>query len=451
MRLGRKLMLAAAAMLLSGCADFPTMTDRAVAWNQTVADASNEVMLMNIVRASLREPMYFTRVNTNSALMEIDPKLGFTIPLSGADKSMDIGITATNTNTVTFDSLSDSEFINGIMTPVTPDHFRFFTAAGWGRELPSLLFVTRIELEAAVLPALHHAVDVECKLPSRGETSLCLFWNDPSENPDTHKECFRADKSAKNAIFLNNPGNPGCFQTVLRALLVLNFAVDDRSYTKKVIDGDFPDSVWKSPEFQIEAIKQNYFRYKDALLKKSTATVFQIFPAASASQAALASYDTMADAGEKTCETESKSPPQADPHTGQYDLFYRNCKFGEITLRSPEGMIYFIGQVVRQELAIGSQSSGGQMMLILPVTANGLSSFKLVPLFVVAEGNASHDNQILVLHHGKTYAIPSIGDNNEEPTHGSLDVLALIEITWGMQKKAAATPVSGPVTVIGGH
>ena len=59
MKAGRTLAVLAA-FLCAGCQYSPNMLDRAVAYNRVVADSTNQVLLLNIVRASERLPTYYT-------------------------------------------------------------------------------------------------------------------------------------------------------------------------------------------------------------------------------------------------------------------------------------------------------------------------------------------------------------------------------------------------------
>ena len=61
MRIQRIFAAALSAVLLSGCLSGGEIADRAVEHNIAVADAANKLVLLNVVRASLRHPVIYTQ------------------------------------------------------------------------------------------------------------------------------------------------------------------------------------------------------------------------------------------------------------------------------------------------------------------------------------------------------------------------------------------------------
>jgi len=61
------------AIALSGCASYnPRFAPTAVHYNKVVEDANNELLLLNIIRASERRPMYFTRISALRSNFTVD-------------------------------------------------------------------------------------------------------------------------------------------------------------------------------------------------------------------------------------------------------------------------------------------------------------------------------------------------------------------------------------------
>src|ERR1700722_18491257 len=70
-----------AALVCAACQYSPNMLDRAVAYNRAVADSTNQVLLLNIVRASKRLPTYYTRLEGDESSMGLTPSANLTLPL----------------------------------------------------------------------------------------------------------------------------------------------------------------------------------------------------------------------------------------------------------------------------------------------------------------------------------------------------------------------------------
>ncbi|NQT02208.1 MAG: hypothetical protein HQ580_09305, partial [Planctomycetes bacterium] len=115
------------ASLLTGCA-IPTKEDIArstTEFNLVAEKAGNEMLLLNIVRASKRRPMYFTSIGKLTRSMNFEYGTGgVSIPFgrigTGTNGSYSIAPTVGYKNSPLFDLsvLNTKEFTNGIMTPV---------------------------------------------------------------------------------------------------------------------------------------------------------------------------------------------------------------------------------------------------------------------------------------------------------------------------------------------
>jgi hypothetical protein len=445
MRFTGMALAAATALALGGCEHAPRMTDRAVSWNTAVADSTNQVLLLNVIRARFREPMYFTRINTNTTTMQLEPSLSFTIPFSPADKGMTAGINGTDNNQVALDSLSDQEFINGMLTPVKPDHLRYFISSGWGHEISALLFISEIRLRYGVLAMLPERIRQTCA--KRDETwmfedeNLCKALQLELNKPDAPCLPGRvpAGKAARDErIFLNNPARPDqehavCFQAALRALLLLG--LDMRTYASvRVVNPDIHRELLKSARFVNELEKPEFFLSADnkVLCQMSMTTIFAF---------------NNADAPEpmQACTKNANGGDVDTSVPGEIALFDGQRPAGMVVMRSPEGMVYYVGQNLRQQALQGEHPATDYQIRTVEKRIDHGGD----PIFVIAEGISETGSPVSVLHRGRRYSIPPLGPSEETPDHRSLDVLRLINLVWGMQKKAAVAPVNPPTTVIG--
>ena len=57
------------------------MLDRTVAYNRAVANSTNQVLLLNVVRASQRLPTYYTRLEGDASSLGLTPNASLSLPL----------------------------------------------------------------------------------------------------------------------------------------------------------------------------------------------------------------------------------------------------------------------------------------------------------------------------------------------------------------------------------
>ena len=159
--------LAALLAATSGCAFRSQVSGMAVEYNEFVAEATNRQTVINILRARSREPLHFTSFSKvlGTARVEGTANLDIAANGDGADKLPQPGggfatsrkvLGATNWTPrlgVRINSGTDFEiginatddFWKGITTPVAPSTIVHLLRQGWERDLISYLFIHRIE------------------------------------------------------------------------------------------------------------------------------------------------------------------------------------------------------------------------------------------------------------------------------------------------------------------
>jgi hypothetical protein len=158
-------------LLSFGCVRVGDFSRNATRYNEAIEEAQNRMLLLNVVRAEMRRPMYITdlskitgniKLDVNSGGVETDygpfVEMNGTI-MSGAVNS----VTATHrlfsgkfvpsldyAHTPTFDvnSLSTQEFMNGFLKPVSKDLMAYYWEQGWPQELLLYLFVREVTISA---------------------------------------------------------------------------------------------------------------------------------------------------------------------------------------------------------------------------------------------------------------------------------------------------------------
>lgn len=136
-RLTYLLGLITASLSLAGCAG-QFATDRAaVDYNRALANARNEILLLNVLRAWAYEPLQFSTVSQVSGSVQASTQLSLPLAnvLAGGDPAeFGPGLSITNRNpNVTILPLDTREFVQGVNRPVGAQVIDHLITQGWSR------------------------------------------------------------------------------------------------------------------------------------------------------------------------------------------------------------------------------------------------------------------------------------------------------------------------------
>jgi hypothetical protein len=188
-------------VVLLGCAACeyaPDMLDRTVAYNRTVANSTNQVLLLNVVRASERLPTYYTRLEGDASSLAVTPNASLSLPLanarsfendvntsptgavtSGTTKGITslaslagaFGLQASESNLITLQTLDDQKYQNGMMTPVPLKSIQSFQDEGYQRDLLFTMFFSSIAISNRLMTSMDDAVSARCQEVEKNATS----------------------------------------------------------------------------------------------------------------------------------------------------------------------------------------------------------------------------------------------------------------------------------------
>jgi len=378
---------------LAGCAMLPKerMSSSTTDYNLVVEKAQNEMLLLNIVRASKRRPMYFTGFNLLRGSLSYNFQTGgITIPFgkigSGLDGAYSIAPSVSYSTSPSFDLMvwDSKEFTAGIMTPVTMDTvYYYLVKLGWPKEMLLHLFVERIEL-------YNH------------DRKLATYANDP-ENRKEFEEFQAKLRDLSKCKFVglerSEPIGPKLQARDIHDLQQLMEIHKAGLTLDSVIEGN---NEW----FQLSSKKTDYF-YSCNAEDKSEGNTYRI------------------------ADGKGQNLPSSDDQQ-EYRIF----------LRSPEGILYYLGEILRAEVDKG----------YVPMI-EVCESRPPVPLFVVNKANNSDNFSIVTVdYEGSKYSIP--GDLATDPDAGcrgdrSMQVLTFVSQLIAGQKAGMNVPVTGAVTAAG--
>jgi uncharacterized membrane protein YgcG len=152
------------AVALAGCAVVDAYSTRAIGYNFEAEQALDQGLLLNVVRASLRRPMQFTSVQSISGTASASGSAAVTIPFGAGGASYKMGAFGASVSggpTFTVPVLDTQEFYSGVMRPIPSSLFDFYIHEELPREELFTLFVEKIVMHRDSCPPTDHTGDCE--------------------------------------------------------------------------------------------------------------------------------------------------------------------------------------------------------------------------------------------------------------------------------------------------
>jgi hypothetical protein len=130
--------LAASALALGACSHAGSIGAIATDYNGAIARARSEQVLLNVVRASAREPLQFTAIGEINASVNrsigLDAAVSSLLGAGRAALGSSVNVGAGINPYVRITPLSGREFTDGFLRPITPDALFLFLSQGWDGE-----------------------------------------------------------------------------------------------------------------------------------------------------------------------------------------------------------------------------------------------------------------------------------------------------------------------------
>ena len=125
---------AACVLLLTGCSFSGTIAEHAIEYNKTIEQVENEILLLNVIRASENRTTHFSRVTEISGALESSFSNVLTAPFgrNTADAfSNALTLGGASKPTYAVQSLNSQEFYNGFLKPIDSKTFSLLLGNGW--------------------------------------------------------------------------------------------------------------------------------------------------------------------------------------------------------------------------------------------------------------------------------------------------------------------------------
>jgi len=471
----RAIRFVSAALICLGagaCAYSPGIVDRATAFNEAIAKSTNSEILLNALRARDRMPTYYTRVSSDTANSTVSPSVSMQIPLGpGANVKgffPNVSIGSTLQNQLSLQNLDDQKFMRGVLTPVSVDVLGYYLRQGWPEEVLLTVTIAEISVTPDTAAALEDAFDAQCRKQPNTDYCNAVLPDDvtPPSSGEYVTQQLKACLTDQNdyvhgagdtMVLENYPEDAAqmrCFQWMLRVLIALDPA-PGKSASYEVVARDVPLGNLKSVTTFTDLDKADMVMATGeggnvTLCKRKSVSGLQLlrFNGSVAAGANDPPAENSADAsGHDSSAIPLVLGKSASPEMGCGAVGRATAPRIDLTTRSLDGMIYFLGEVLRAE----SDAAGGSGSIWAWNGAEGREAeWKL---FVAEKGSPPSGSAVDVSFRGETYYIPSDCEdarNCAEPDERqrSLQVLSLLGQIWGLQKEEAEMPIVPTVTVV---
>lgn len=133
---------ALAALLSSGCALSGGIARHSVDYNNTVEQATDGVLLLNILRARDRVPLHFSAIGAINGSFELSAGFGYNLTGASVNNTLP-AILGSTSPSFSIGPLDRQEFARGLMRPIDPGVFRLLSDSGLPDQLLVHLLVSR--------------------------------------------------------------------------------------------------------------------------------------------------------------------------------------------------------------------------------------------------------------------------------------------------------------------
>ncbi len=418
--LSRLILGAAIVAIGGGCTVLRPVATGVTQHNRAVNDSANKTLLLNILRASDREPKTFTSINSITGKGSSSPSPSFRIGLSSDGSDSLIAPFPLNGSTASFSTkVNDSkEFSQGLFDPVDMAQVMHFWTQGWSKSMLLMLVLDSVRVEVGAYDERHANIEILRKLqeyreresraekgsgtvpaPRMGDPYEFVFQNKPESSLE-QVEIF----AEALAYFLAQKGID-IREQVLSSVV---FDIDGPSQMDKLV------SLASRPGFRFEKMDRSQETDAGYRLTRTTPVFHLELPHFVSSVVADQRY--------------------------QGDVFGEGVKVRAV-LRSTEGILHYLGQLHRYQKAevLRLRSPSG------PCKMDGRA------LFEIETRSADRGRDLVsVKHRGRRYSVPlATREADCPPMTGT--VFSFLRQLLGLNRAGSDAPATGIVLVgVGG-
>jgi hypothetical protein len=361
------------ALCASGCASSRKGVQRvaashlaatATSYNQAIEQTQDEMLLLNVIRAKDHHPMYITDASKVTGTVRLDLSLGLKVPVHGgteknaSDYSATPNIDYSSSPAMDVNLLNAQDFMRGFLAPIPQDRFAYYWDQGWPSEFLLYLLVLRVDV---------YQRQEGCKEPSK-------YPLEPSKKePAEKEEAKKAEDGKVWSLRCSVNNHPDVFDPDLTELTRFARLVDGQVFNGRprlriedAKDADVGPALPPTKFDELLAVANQAGLTLSIGANDKTKTKFQLrqdkkvytlVPVSSENYSCKKPYEANPEEYLSWYDLTEKTPDQIVMGSRCSQFVYA------LRLRSPEGVLYYLGQLARLEEA-SEQQEGGRAVLI---------------------------------------------------------------------------------------
>jgi hypothetical protein len=419
-------------LVAGGCSTADKFGDRGVEYNAQILDSQNKTILLNIVRASLRHPLAFTSLATVTGTATVSGTLGFNLPfvMNTADNAFyganpQAGVTGGPTFTV--NNLDTQEFTQGILKPIPMQVIDYYLQDGIPPEIIYYLLIGKVVISGdndAPIAAIYNSTEASGDFASfqsfiAATSKLKLRTEEVDRAKDIGPRLLARDLTAISAMTSADQAGLEVATLDVKTLPAAEGAPFKAKHIGQV--------------YQLRKVSPDYrfcFDISGARLAQFTADGVSYFIEPSADSVCGA-----ANAGASQHRADERDFEVKITRLDGKTMSSSAQKF-EVYPRSTEGVIYYLGELIRAQAAARTGPSPVSVS-----TGGGQAIF-----FDVHLGAPLPNTLVSVDYLGRTY---NLGGADGDSGDRSAQVFNILTQLINLNKSAKDVPAASVVTLVG--
>ena len=417
----RYLFILSVSLFLSNCTQ-SQLEHAVMSYNKAISEYGNQEILLNAIRASKRHPLYFSHLDNITGQPSVTGDISSQFSLNPF-RLLSYSVSPKTSlrpafSAASISALDSEEFNNAILKPVDEKIIiHNFLEKGWPLDLVVMIFVQEVTIPSSEFKGLETNIKYACK------------YKIPTAYGDAQIFCDLGIK------VINECGEGGLkffFKKDIRHVKLRN----DPEEKCKFLWFRYFATLLRAVEtkFFIETVQGK----KDKIEKKIVTTKRGYNP----EEGRRIHYtETMKEFGKKSISkflnAEIFNYEKKRFVTLRDDKSKKGPKIGvDIVIRSPDGLLYYVGELIRVQLKAKANSFLPQF-----ITSDGDEA----PLFWVKKGQGFTQAAVSVTHRGETYYVPKTKYMGN--SHRSMQVINLIKQVFDLNIKNEDKPDSPLITL----
>jgi hypothetical protein len=429
----------AACLLLSGCGTARRVADELATFNEAQQRGTAQLILLNVLRARDHQPLAYSHFDVLRGGINANSSIGFGLPFGPDAHSLSPNTFATALGaspglSQDVKPQDDQDFYRGILTPISAETWALYQDQNWAPDLLFHMFVEYIRLSRTDFDALFSGTESLC----RAHADIADVAGACKGLAQTEAEIRGLPRCTPDTVLLNakpvlkllnDPGDR-CrqlqYDALTQAMDILGFHIAQVT-TRTAVGPAMPPSALRDTHWP--------FALKDSNIEIAASGEEYRFETVSRDYAvSLTNMPCLGGANIAVAPPSEASAPAPRSGSLPADCRDQHQLVIGITTRSPDGMLYYMGEVAR---AILPADPAGTPKAVTLRGDNGEPQ----ALMSLVEDDVP-DAAVRVNYRGTTYSVPRGGG------HVTMQAFELLEQVFALYNRASSTPSTTAVTVV---